>query len=79
MVEGAITLALTAVLNSIVIFKMPRGGSVSLAGYVPILLFGLRWGLKPGIVIGLMYGVLDSFVDPYVIHPIHYILTQIIQ
>lgn len=74
MVEGAITLALTAVLNSIVVFKMPRGGSISLAGYVPILLFGLRWGLKLGIIIGLMYGILDSFVDPYVIHPIQYLL-----
>ncbi len=73
MVEGAITLALTAVLNSIVIFKMPRGGSISLAGYVPILLFGLRWGLKPGLIVGLLYGVLDSFVDPYIIHPIQYI------
>ena len=74
MVEGAITLALTFVLNSIVIFRMPRGGSISLAGYVPILLFGLRWGLKKGLLIGLMYGILDSFLDSYIIHPIQYIL-----
>lgn len=74
MVEGAIMLALSAVLSTITIYRMPQGGSVTLASYVPLMIFALRWGWAPGLVVGFLYGILDGFIDPYVIHPIQYLL-----
>lgn len=74
MLEGAIMIALSAVLSSITIYRMPQGGSVTLASYVPLMIFALRWGVKPGLVVGFLYGILDGFIDPYIIYPVQYLL-----
>ena len=70
MTEGALMLALSFILNNIRIFRMPQGGSVSLAGYVPLLIYAIRWGLTPGLILGTVYGFLEFIVDPFIIHPL---------
>ncbi len=74
MTEAAIMLALAFVLSSIKVFKMPQGGSITLAGYVPLFVFALRWGTLPGLAVGALYGLLDFFVDPYMLTPIQALL-----
>lgn len=63
--EGGIMLALAVILSHITLFQMPQGGSVSLGGMLPLLLFALRWGTGPGIFVGIIYGLLDFLIKPY--------------
>ncbi len=70
-VEIALTLALSAVLNMLALWKMPQGGTVSL-GMLPIFVLALRRGLLPGLVAGALYGPIDMFfIDPF--PPVHWI------
>ena len=71
--EAALAVALSFVLGFIVLFKMPYGGSVSLE-MIPIILLALRQGWKVGVVAGAVYGLLDLAIDPYVVHPVQFIL-----
>ncbi|MDO5754708.1 MAG: energy-coupled thiamine transporter ThiT [Tissierellia bacterium] len=77
-VEGGIMLALAVILNSIRLYKMPQGGSITLGGYVPLFLFALRWGLGPGIILGALYGVIDFMIDPVFLTPIQVFLDYIL-
>ncbi|MDH4139602.1 MAG: energy-coupled thiamine transporter ThiT [Coriobacteriia bacterium] len=66
-VEIGLTIALAAVLNTLKLWHMPQGGTVSL-GMLPLFILAVRRGLGVGILAGALYGVLDYFVDPYVVH-----------
>ena len=55
--EGAIFVAAAQVLSYLKLWRMPWGGSVTLA-MVPILLYAVRWGLGPGLLAGFVYGIL---------------------
>lgn len=74
LVEAAIMIALSAVLSMIKIWHLPYGGSVTLASMVPILLIGLRHGPGWGFLAGLATGLIQSLIDPYVVHPVQYVL-----
>ena len=54
LVECAVFIALGVVLSLIKIFKMPLGGSVTLASMLPVCVISVRHGLK--------YGMISSFV-----------------
>ncbi len=71
--EAALAVALAFVLGFFVLFKMPFGGSVSLE-MIPLILLALRQGWKVGIVAGAAYGLLDLAIDPYVVHPVQFLL-----
>ncbi|MDO5018296.1 MAG: energy-coupled thiamine transporter ThiT [Lagierella massiliensis] len=72
--EAGIMLALTFILNSIKLYEFPQGGSITPGGYVPLLLFGFRWGWKKGIMLGGIYGILDFFLGPYFLNVIQFLL-----
>ncbi|WP_369668768.1 energy-coupled thiamine transporter ThiT [Thalassobacillus devorans] len=70
MVEVAIFAALATLLDFIPIFKMPQGGSVSLA-MIPVFLIAFRWGLKGGLLTGFLYGVFQIIVgQAYILTPL---------
>lgn len=71
--EAALAIALAFVLGLIKVFQMPFGGSISLE-MIPLILLALRQGWKVGIVAGAAYGLLDLAIDPYVVHPVQFIL-----
>ena len=75
--ELTIFVALTIVLRDILppLFEMPQGGSVTIAGLVPIIWFSLRRGLKYGVLAGAVYGIINAFLPgAYIIHPIQGLL-----
>jgi thiamine transporter len=54
---------------------MPQGGSITIAGLVPIIWFSLRRGPKYGILAGAVYGTINAFLPgAYIIHPIQGLL-----
>ena len=71
---SALLIALSIVLNQIVFFKMPQGGSVTAFSMVPIVLCAYFFGVRRGLMAGMCVGLLDLIFSPYVIHPIQLIL-----
>ena len=70
MVEGAVAAALGAILSIIILYRMPQGGSVTLAAVVPIWVVALRRGPIVGAMAGAALGILNFLQNPQAIHPI---------
>ncbi len=71
---AGISVALCFGLSFIKIFRMPQGGSVTLASLLPLLLYSYFFGTKKGAIAGLAYGLLSSVIDPHIVHPAQYLL-----
>jgi thiamine transporter len=70
--EATVFIALTIVLKDVLppIYEMPQGGSVTIAGLVPLIWFALRRGTKYGVFAGFVYGLIHAFLPgAYIIHP----------
>lgn len=71
---AGICVALSFALSYITLWKMPQGGSVTLASLLPIMLFAYVYGPKKGILVCFIYGLLQAVQDPYIIHPAQFLL-----
>ena len=58
---GALSIALSFVLSSIRLYRMPTGGSITPGSMLPLMLFAVSFGMGPGLLAGLTYGVLQYF------------------
>jgi thiamine transporter len=54
-------------------FSLPQGGSINM-GMVPIFWLALRRGPKIGIFAGAVLGVVDLAIEPFVVHPLQFLL-----
>jgi len=71
---AAICVALSYALSYIRIFKMPMGGSITLASTLPIMLYSYMYGSRKGVFAGLIYGALQALQDPWLLHPAQFLL-----
>ena len=67
LLEVAIFGALSFVLDLLVLFKMPQGGSVTLS-MLPIIVIAFRWGILGGMLTGLITGLLQVISGAYVLN-----------
>lgn len=74
---GGISVGLSFVLSFIVLFRMPQGGSVSLASGVPIMMFAWVFGPIAGITAGAVSGLLQLMQGAYIIHPAQFLLDYV--
>lgn len=65
--NAAICMALSFILSYIRLFKLPQGGSVTLASLLPIVAFAYSYGAAPGLVVGIAYGFLQMIQDPWIV------------
>lgn len=72
--EAGLVIALAKILDFIVLFRMPMGGSVTLAAMAPLFIFAIRWGWRWGILVGAAYGLVNVLLGGYVVHPMQMIL-----
>jgi thiamine transporter len=75
--EATIFVALSIVLKDVLppIWHMPQGGSITIAGLVPLIWFALRRGAKWGIFAGFVYGLVHALLPgSYLIHPVQVLL-----
>jgi thiamine transporter len=75
--EATVFIALTIVLKDVLppIYELPQGGSVTIAGLVPLIWFALRRGVKYGVFAGFVYGLIHAILPgSYIIHPIQGLL-----
>ena len=79
--ELTVFVALTVVLKDVLppLFRMPQGGSITIAGLVPIIWFSLRRGPKYGMLAGAIYGVINAFLPgAYIVHPVQGLLDYLL-
>ena len=60
--EGAIFVALAQILGYLKLFRMPQGGSVTVA-MLPIFIYCARWGFGPGLLASFVYSLLQLTLD----------------
>ncbi len=71
---AAICIAMSFALSYVRIFKLPQGGSVTVASLLPLMVYSYMFGTKKGVFAGLIYGILQAVQDPYIIHPAQFML-----
>ena len=54
------------------------GGSVTLASFVPILIFAYVYGVADGLLIGLIHGLLNFIEDPYILTPATFVFDYLL-
>lgn len=73
LVEGALCIALSVILSSFKIFRMPQGGSITLE-MLPLLFFAYRRGAAWGITAGGVSGFFQLIFDGFFFHPLQVLL-----
>ncbi len=73
-VYGAICIALSFALSYIRLFKMPQGGSITFASLLPLMIYCCMFGTRRGVIACLIYGTLQAMQDPWIIHPMQFLL-----
>ena len=73
-VYAAMCIALSFGLSYIRLFKAPYGGSITLFSLLPIALYSYIFGIRKGVMCGFIYGMLQAVQDPWIVHPLQFIL-----
>ena len=66
---AGICVSMSFTLAVIKVSPVQYGGSITLASFVPILVFAYVYGLADGLLIGLIHGLLNFIEDPYILTP----------
>ncbi len=74
LVYGAVAVAMSFALSYARLFKLPQGGSVTFASLLPLMIYCTMFGTRRGIVVCVIYGTLQALQDPYIIHPMQFLL-----
>ena len=54
------------------------GGSVTVASFVPILIFAYVYGVADGLLVGLIHGLLNFIEDPYILTPATFLFDYLL-
>ena len=74
LVYGAVAIALSFALSYAKFFEMPQGGSVTFASLLPLMIYCCMFGTRRGVIVCLVYGVLQAVQDPWILHPMQFLL-----
>lgn len=74
LVFGALCIAVSFALSYFRLFKMPQGGSITFASLMPLLIYSYYFGIRRGVLTCLAYGILQAIQDPYIVHPIQFLM-----
>ncbi len=73
-VYGAMCVAMSFALSYIRVYKLPQGGTVTFASLLPLMIYSVMFGTRRGIMACIIYGTLQSIQDPFIIHPVQFLL-----
>ncbi len=59
LVEGAVMVALAAVLSYVRIFHLPWGGSVTLLSMLPIVIYSIKHGVAKGMMVSFVFALIQ--------------------
>ena len=75
---AGICVAMSFVLALIKFKPVQYGGSITLASFVPVLIFAYVYGPAEGFLVGLLHGLLNFVESPYILTPATFILDYLL-
>lgn len=69
--------AISFILSLIQFIRYPQGGGISLFSMMPVMLLALIYGRTAALTAGVIFGMLTMFKEPYIIHPVQFLLDYI--
>lgn len=75
---AGVTVSMSFTLSVIKFSPIQYGGSITLASFVPILIYAYVYGVKDGLLIGLVHGLLNFIEDPYILTPATFLFDYLL-
>lgn len=75
---AGICLALSFALSFIKVTPVEFGGSITLASFVPLLIYAYKFGPVKGTLAGIMLGLFNFISGPYILTPLTFLLDYIL-
>lgn len=75
---AGLTLALSFALSYAKVSPVQYGGSITLASFVPVLIYAYVYGVADGLLAGLIFGLLNFISGPYILTPMTFILDYLL-
>lgn len=75
---AGICVASSFVLALIKVKPVQYGGSITLASFVPVLIYAYVYGVKDGLMVGLIHGLLNFIESPYILTPATFIFDYLL-
>lgn len=77
-VYAAVSIAMSFVLSFIKVYELPYGGAITIASFVPLIIYAYAFGFTRGLVAGLIYGLLQFIQGPYFINVFQFIFDYLL-
>lgn len=75
---AGITIGVSFALSYAKISPVPLGGSITLASFVPVLIYAYVYGIVDGLLAGTIFGLLNFISGPYILTPVTFILDYLL-
>lgn len=75
---AGVCLAASFTLSFIKISPVQYGGSITLASFVPLLIYAYAYGPLKGLFVGTLFGLLNFISGPYILTPMTFVLDYIL-
>lgn len=75
---AGVCVAMSFVLALIKVSPLQYGGSITLASFVPILIYAYVYGPASGFLVGLIHGLLNFIESPYILTPATFVLDYLL-
>lgn len=75
---AGVCVAMSFTLALIKFSPIQYGGSITLASFVPIMLYAYVYGTTDGLIVGLVHGLLNFIEDPYILTPATFLLDYLL-
>ena len=77
-VYAAVCIALAFGLSYVKFYDAPYGGSITMFSLLPIAFYSYMFGVRRGTMSGFIYGLLQTLQNPWIVHPVQFILDYIL-
>ena len=75
---AGICVALSFTLAILKVSPVQYGGSITLASFVPIMIYAYAFGPVKGFIVGLIHGLLNFIEDPYILTPATFVFDYLL-
>ena len=75
---AGVCLAASFALSFIKVSPVQYGGSITLASFVPLLIYSYKCGSVKGTIAGIIFGLFNFISDPYILTPLTFILDYLL-
>ncbi len=75
---AGVALGASFVLSYLKVSPVLYGGSITLASFVPVLLYAYVFGAGEGLLVGVIFGLLNFLSGPYILTPMTFVLDYLL-